>query len=251
MDEDMKDFLDSFGITAPPAGDDTDPPSDPPSDPPATDPPQDPPGSEPPATDPASKTDPAQNPANDKQTQAFAAMRVENSTLKNTLQSVAAVLGITETKDLSALSEAIKVKALEAQAKQQNVPVEMLQKLDRLENLEQQFTATQLQTQAAIGFQKVAEQFKLGNEELVAFAQSLLADGLNPYEKQVDLVKEYRDRNWETIINQAVETAVRAEQERAAKAGKASDPGTEKGGVPGAQDKITTIKDLDSLISKW
>lgn len=252
-DEELQDFLTSFGIT----GDDT-PPGDngdetPPADNGDDVPPAD--GDTPPAegnTPPEGDTPPAQPPVNDKANQMFAAMRVENSTLKGTLQNVARVLGIEGSNDIAAMAEAIQAKALEAQAKQTNMPVEVLQKLERLEKLEHQFTSTQTQQQAILGFQKVAEQFKLDNDGVMAFAAELLQNNINPYETPVDLVREYRDRHWDQIVKAEVEAAVRAEQERAAKAtSQGSEPGSNQGGTPGATDKINTVKDLDALMSKW
>lgn len=260
MDEDMNDFLTSFGIDPgtvgngggtqdPPA--ETTPPGDetPPGDDGGTTPPDDtPPGDTPPAED----TPPPNTPPADRTNQVFAAMRVENSTLKSTLADVAKVLGIDNVSDPVAMAAAIREKALEAQSKQTNVPVEILQKLDRLENLETQFTHAQLQQQAVLGFQKLADTFKLDNDGIIAFATQLLQDNINPYETPVDLVQEYRNRNWDKILNDSVAAAVRAEQERAAKANsQGSDPNQNQGGLPGATDKINTVKDLDVLMSKW
>lgn len=262
MDEDMNDFLASFGITPEGAGTggEQDPPEGdkPPAgnEPPPADgdgagtPPPDGAGNEPPPA--GNETPPATPPVDQKANQAFAAMRTENATLKSTLADVAKVLGIDGASDPVAMAAAIREKALEAQSKQTNIPVEILQKLDRLENLETQFTHTQLQQQAMLGFQKVAETYKLDNDGVIAFAAQLLQENINPYETPVDLVQEYRNRNWEKIVQAEVAAAVRAEQERAANAGShGSDPNQNQGGLPGATDKINTVKDLDNLISKW
>lgn len=254
------DFLAAFGITEPPADPPTDPPTEPPADPPSdppTDPPVDPP-SDPPVDPPKDSPEdpPAAPPAKpeekpDKAAQAFAQMRVENSTYKQTLNQVAKILGITEVKDPVALSEAIKAKALESQAKQENIPVEILQKLDRLEKMEEKFETETRKTQSAIGFQTVKDKFNLDEKKLIEFAQSLLDDGINPHEQDVDLVAEYRSRNFDTLLKEAEDRGRAAEAARIEKAkNHGSDPGDNNGNPPGAQEKISTVKDLDKYFNE-
>lgn len=249
------DFLEAFGITETPPADE--PPVTEPDTtegdgetPPADDTPPEgtpPPDDTPPAEEPPAATPPV---ADQKAANAFAQMRVENTTLKKTLESVAELLGLTDVKDPDQLASSIKTKVLEAQAKQSNVPVEILQKLDRLQGLEQQFTETQLKTQAAVGFQGLVTQYGLNNDQLVAFAQELINNGMNPYEKQVDVVREYKILHYDELVSAAAEKARQEEAARAAKAAsQSSTPGSTKGGNPGGQGKINSVKELDNYFS--
>ena len=249
-------FLEAFGITDPaPAAAES-----PATEPPATEPPatEDPAATDPPA-DPADPADPAPNtdpepapapPQPDRTAQAFAAMRVENSTYKNTLKNVANILGISDVTDPVAMAEAIQAKALEAQAKKDNVPLETLQRLSRLEQLEQEMTQEKLKTQAVSGFEQVAKTFKLPEAEVISFGQELMQLGINPLEQPIDLVAAYRELHWETLLAKAAEQGRQEEAARAAKAGQhSSEPGAAVGGTPGAQDKVNTVKDLDNFFN--
>ena len=194
---------------------------------------------------------PQQQPKPDRASQAFAQMRVENTAYKNTLQNVASILGIEGIQNPVELAEAIKVKAMEAQSKKDNIPLEMLQRLDRLETLEKQFTQSQLQQTTLAGLQTLQNQFKLSDDKLVGFVQTLLSEGINPYETPVDLVNEYRTRNFDALLREAEERGRAAEAARAAKANQhSSNPGTNVGGTPGEQDKITTVKGLDDFFAQ-
>ena len=249
-------FLAAFGITdpapaatdPPPAATDPEPITDPDPEPAATDPD---PGTDP--TDPAPNTDPEPAPAPpqpDRAAQAFAQMRVENNAYKNTLKNVANILGITEVNDPVAMAEAIQAKALEAQAKKENVPLETLQRLSRLEQLEQELTHEKLKSQAVSGFEQVAKTFKLSEAEVVGFGQQLAGLGINPLEQPIDLVAAYRELHWETLLAKAAEQGRQEEAARAAKAGQHStEPGAAVGGTPGAQDKVNTVKDLDNFFN--
>lgn len=250
------DLLEAFGITDPaPAA--AEPPA---TEPPATEPPatEEPAATDPPAepadpAEPAPNTDPEPAPAPpqpDRTAQAFAQMRVENSTYKNTLKNVANILGIAEVNDPVAMAEAIQAKALEAQAKKENVPLETLQRLSKLEQLEQELTHEKLKSQAVTGFEQVAKTFKLSEAEVVGFGQQLAGLGINPLEQPIDLVTAYRELHWETLLAKAAEQGRQEEAARAAKAGQhSSEPGAAVGGTPGAQDKVTTVKDLDNFFN--
>lgn len=249
-------FLAAFGITdpapaatdPPPAATDPEPITDPDPEPAATDP--DPAPADP---DPAPNPDPEPAPAPpqpDRTAQAFAQLRVENSTYKNTLKNVANILGISDVTDPVAMAEAIQAKALEAQAKKENVPLETLQRLSRLEQLEQEMTQEKLKTQAVTGFEQVAKQFQLSESEVISFGQELMQLGINPLEQSVDLVATYRELHWESLMAAAIEKGRQEEAARAAKAGQhSSEPGAAVGGTPGAQDKVNTVKDLDNFFN--
>jgi hypothetical protein len=178
-------------------------------------------------------------------------MRIELSKYKKTLEGVAGTLGLDVSQDTDKLTEAVRAKVLEAQAKKDNVPVEVLQRLDQLEQLETTFQRQQLQTQAALGFENVKKQFGLDDTKVIEFAKTLLADNINPYEQAIDLVAEYRNRNWEALIKEAEEKGRLAEVQRATKAAThGTEPGAQTGGTPGEPSKINTVADLDKFFQE-
>lgn len=188
--------------------------------------------------------DQTNNSNTNKSAQAFAAMRVELNQKNKMLENVATVLGL-DPKSKDSMDQ-LQTKLTEALAKKQGLPVETLERLNRLEELEQQRNIEQVRNNAFAGFQQVKTQFGLNDEQLQAFANELVADGKNPFVQQLDLVTEYKLKNFDKLLEQAKNQGAQAEIERAAKANNnASTPGTNQGGASGQEvDKITTVKQL-------
>lgn len=185
-----------------------------------------------------------QNNSTSKSAQAFAAMRVELAQKNKLLEGVATVLGL-DPKSKESMSQ-LESKLTESLAKKQGIPVETLQRLNRLEELEQQRAAETVRNNAFAGFQKVKTQFGLNDTELQDFANELVAEGKNPFVQSLDLVTEYKLKNFDRLLEQAKNQGAQDEIARAAKANNnASTPGNKQGGAADQElDKITTIKQL-------
>ena len=185
-----------------------------------------------------------------KQSQAFAAMRVELSQKNRMLENVATVLGL-DPKSKDSMNQ-LQTKLTEALAKKQGIPTETLERLNRLEELEQQRNVEQIRNNAFLGFQKVKTQFTLTDDELQSFANELVADGKNPFTTPLDLVTEYKLRNFDKLLAKAKEQGVQDEIARAAKASNnASTPGKKQGGAANPDaDKITTVKQLNDWLNQ-
>ena len=199
--------------------------------------------------DPAQAPDKNTNAKANKQAQAFAQMRITNQQQQQLINQIAQVVGITDTKDHNAVLKALQNLAIKAQAQKQGIPEEVLAKINRLENMEQEYQKQQTYLAAGRGFQNIKDQFKLDDEALESFAQELIADGINPYEHMVDLVSEYRNRHFDELIEQAVQRGIAQEAQRAAKAGaQGSTPTNTSGGRDDSEPhKITTVAELN----KW
>ena len=193
-----------------------------------------------------------QNNANqvNKQSQAFAAMRVELSQKNKMLENVATVLGL-DPKSKDSMNQ-LQTKLTEALAKKQGIPTETLERLNRLEELEQQRNVETIRNNAFLGFQKVKTQFTLTDDELQSFANELVADGKNPFTTPLDLVTEYKLRNFDKLLEKAKAQGVQDEIARAAKASNnASTPGKKQGGAANPDaDKITTVKQLNEWLNQ-
>lgn len=185
--------------------------------------------------------------ATNKASQAFAAMRVELSQKNKLLEGVASVLGL-DPKSKDSMNQ-IQSKLNEALAKKQGIPVETLERLNRLEQMEEQRNIEQIRNNAFLGFQKVKTTFNLNDDELQSFANDLVAEGKNPFTTNVDLMTEYKLKNFDKLLEQAKNQGVQSEIERASRAqNNASIPNQSNGGT-GDQtpDKITSVKEL----TKW
>lgn len=195
-------------------------------------------------TEPETKPEPAPTPAN----RAFAELRVKTQKYEKILKSLGNLLGAQDVNDPDAILNLVQEKVLQAQAKQQNIPVELLQKLDLLEAESQARQKDALMQQALIGFQNVKNQFGLDDKGLDAFAEELAQKGINPFAQQIDLVKVYRDFHFEDIIAKEVQKAVEAERQRALKAAKESTTPGSATGVTGeaTPSQIKTAAELEN-----
>jgi len=204
----------------------------------------DPAPTDPEPTEPETKPEPAPTPAN----KAFAEMRVKTQKYEKILKSLGNLLGAQDVNDPDVILNLVQEKVLQAQAKQQNIPVELLQKLDLLEAESQARQKDALTQQALIGFQNVKNQFGLDDKGLDAFADELAQKGINPFAQQIDLVKVYRDFHFEDIIAKEVQKAVEAERQRALKAAtESTTPGSTTGVGEGATpSQIKTAAELEN-----
>lgn len=186
-----------------------------------------------------------------KSAQAFAAMRVELANKNKLLEGVATVLGL-DPKQKDSMDQ-LQTKLNEALAKKQGLPVETLERLNKLEELEQQRNIETIRNNAFQGFQKVKTQFGLSDTELQEFANSLVADGKNPFVMPLDLVTEYKLKNFDKLLEQAKNQGAQDEINRAAKANNnASTPNNKQGGAAqnNEPEKITTVKQLNDWFNQ-
>jgi hypothetical protein len=249
----LESVLNAFGVqqtppanTDPPAGD---PPAATETDPPAGD---DPPATDPPPADPNNppETNNNDDPPLDKSAQKFAEMRVQNKNYQKIISGVAQILGVTDQNPdnvMNSLNDLV----LKAQAKKENIPEDVYKRLQTLEQRDQEYTQKEIREAAYFGFQQVKDTFKLDNQKLNDFATELQKNGMNPFEQQVDLVKEYRNMHFDEMLQAAVAEGIRQEAERAANAANHSSTPNNKQGQGGADpEKITTVAQLDSWFNK-
>lgn len=236
----------------PPQGD---PPADPakkPDDPP-------PAGDDPPPADPAKKDPPPADPANPEDVfagkghnKAFAEMRIANTKYLGLFTRLGNAIGIQGAQEPEQIVEAIAAKIRELEAKQVNVPPEFLERVERGEQAMQELRQNQLREQAALGFQKVKTEFKLNDEELVAFANQLNDAQINPFTMEVNLMDEYRRLNFDTIVQKRIEEALAKEAARQDKVdGHSSTPPATKGAGGGTETKINTVAGMKNFLAKF
>ena len=187
--------------------------------------------------------------ANTKQAQAFAQMRIANQQQTQLIKQIAEVVGVKDIKDPKALVDALQQVVVKAQSQKQGIPEEVLTRLNQLENMNSEYQRQQAYLAAGRGFQTIKDNYGLDDNALEAFAQELIADGLNPYEQPIDLVAEYKLRNFDRMLEEAVQKGIDQEAQRAAKAGaQSSTPSTTTGGRTDTETpKINSVSELN----KW
>jgi hypothetical protein len=182
---------------------------------------------------------------------AFAAMRVQN---RKTTEALAAVLqqhGLDPNlaNDPDALIAQANQARLEEEAKRQNVPTELLQRLTDLEAKDREAQQRRLTDAALAGFQAVKNQYNLNNQDIAAFAKQLQDAGTNPFEQEMDLVHHYKLHNLDKIIAAETQKAV----ENALKNQKTStqfstQPSKTQGKESAGTERIDTMAQFDRFL---
>lgn len=182
-----------------------------------------------------------------KQAFAFAQLRQEANQKKQLLTGLQKILNIPEDTPMEDVMSKVQEAIVKAQAKQTGVPEDIINKINNLEQRDKEYRAHQLQENAYLGFSKIQKEFGLDQAGVKAFAVELLKDNMNPFEQDIDVIKEYKLRHFNDIIQAEVAKAVQAEQQRAAKAGtQSTQPGNTQGQTKGETGKINSIKELDN-----
>lgn len=155
-----------------------------------------------------------QNPDNQKRTpnDAFAAMRIQNKKVTDALAAVLQQHGLDPNlaNNPDALLQQAEQARIEEEAKKQNVPTELLQRLTQLETRDREARQKHLADTALAGFQTVKNTYNLSNEDIAAFAKQLQDAGTNPFEQEMDLVHHYKLHNLDKIIAAETQKAVEA-----------------------------------------
>lgn len=192
---------------------------------------------------------PQTKPQDDKAAHAFAQMRIQNNRLLTLLSKIAKATGIeyTDNNDLLAKLDDDSITKLAAK---QNVPVELLKRMEQLEQRDLIARQEKLQQAAFLGFQKVKDTYDLTEDELRAFALELDAAGKNPFEQPIDLVTEYKLTHFDDIVTKKANAAVQAALAKSSAADKHSSKPNSANGKPdsGKPDKISTVAGLNSIL---
>jgi len=184
--------------------------------------------------------------------EAFAAMRVQN---KKITQALAAVLqqhgldpALANNPD-QLISDAENAR-LEQEAKKQNVPVDLLQRLTQLERENAENKQKRLANEALQGFQNLKNKYGLSNQDISAFAKQLQDAGTNPFEQEMDLEQHYKLHNLDKIIaaesQKAVEEALRNQQNASQHS---TVPDKSQGKEASGVDQIDTMAQFDRFIA--
>lgn len=211
------------------------------------------PASETPSTTQTPAKDTSLNPEEkfNKQDHAFAQMRIENKDLSDLLMNLAKATGqnpknITEAKDM------LKEGLTKVVSKNRNIPEDVLREMEEDKRALAEYKQNQARQKALAGFQSVKDTFGLSREDVNSFADKLIENKLNPFEQDLDLVKEYRNLYFEDLIAKAREEGVQEERARSIKAQQNSTtPSTQKGVAENTGNQgtpIKTVEDLDKLL---
>lgn len=239
-----------------------------PAEPPATEPPKDgevvtepageveqpagePAGEPPTGAEPEPETKPAEQlkPEINASAKAFAEMRIQNKKYKDVIEGLAKLTGV-QADSPENLIEKVNEILLGAQAKKDNVPLELVKEVQSLRSLQTDLVKQQREQTAILGLRKLSETYSLDNNAITKFVEELIEKGQNPLENEIDVVEAYKALHFDDIVKMQVEKALAENKARLEKAqAQGSTPQTQIGGGTQEPTKITDIKSLDALLA--
>lgn len=184
-----------------------------------------------------------------KQNYAFAQQRQQIKAQEQFIKNLGRLIGMENAKP-DEIQNKIQEVLLEKQSKEQNVSVELLQRLEKAEAIIQENQEIKLRNQVQDSFAELVEKYSLGPDDADAFTQYLIENDKNPMEHpEVDIMAEYLKLHHEDLVKIAVDAALNKEKERQDKVkDKSSSPTPGGSGDPG-ESKVETVADLDKLFN--
>lgn len=180
---------------------------------------------------------------------AFAKMRTENAAMAKSMQATAQILGLDPRMPVEKLAVEIQKAANNAIAKKQNVDPAIYNRLTELEEINARYQRAEVEKNIMQSLDTIKKRFGATDDDLTVFVQTLDSEGYNPFVPGANLVNEFIQRNFDTILNNRVNAAIQEEQARAAKAGGASKPSAKQGQEDSSEPKeIKTQAEFDSFM---
>lgn len=191
-----------------------------------------------------------QNTQQQKDANAFAQMRVQNKQYSDMLEKIAKAAGIEYTSPEDMMQK-LNDDALTKLAAQQNVPVELLKRMEVMEAQANAYVQMQNQNRLTTEFSNLRTKYNLDDASMLAFAQQLEADKVDP--ATVNVEREYIARNLDAIIAARTQAAVEEALRRDSQAGThGTMPNVAQGSSANGganQHKVTTTAELNALLA--
>lgn len=182
----------------------------------------------------------------------FARLRTENKKQANLLKNLGKAIGMDSKATVEEVAEKVNEILLQKEAKEKNIPVEIMQRLQELESIAAENTRVKIENETQKAFTNLAEKYNLESDALTAFANELAANGKNPFDGvEVDIESEYIKLHHADIVKAAVDAALNAENQRKEKVEKHAGsrvPGSSTESGDG-EKKIESVADLDKYFS--
>jgi hypothetical protein len=162
---------------------------------------------------------------------------------------IAKAVGI-EYKDDNDLFTKLNDYSIQNLAKQQNVPAELLQRMELLEHNNQLYEQEQRKQQVLVGFQTLKNTYNLSDDQLASFVYELNDAGKNPLLVNINLDEAYKTMHFDEILASRVQKEVQAALAKSSVADTHSTtPNNKSGrGNEGSTAKINTISALDDML---
>lgn len=182
-----------------------------------------------------------------KQNQAFRDMRQQleqERKYADVVRRIAKQQGVSEDQIIQNFEQ----KQMEREAKEQNVPVEMLERVKRLEKDKEQLETQTFQKDFNNNVEKTKEEFGLGDEDIKKVFSAYKENGWNP--KEVSFDQAYKLSNFDTILEKRVEAEKQKQLEAKRKRKNGATIPDGKGGSPKTNTGNLSDEEHDDILKE-
>jgi len=195
-------------------------------------------------SEPASKESTRQS----RQNHAFAEQRLQIKKQNDFIRNIGKLIGFDEKASLEEIQEKVKDVLLEKEAKENNIPVDLMKRLERAESVIQENDQIKLEKKITEAFTDLIDEHNLSKEDVDGFTQYLIDNGKNPMlDPNVDLQAEYLKLHYKDMVKAAVDAALEKESSRKKKVDEQASSGVGSSPSDKEEAKITSVKDLDEV----
>lgn len=185
-----------------------------------------------------------------KQNYAFAQQRQQIKEHNDFIRTIGKLIGFDENASPEDIKAKVKDVLIEKEAKDQNISVELMRRLDKAEEVIQENQRIKLENKVTGEFADLIEEYSLDKEDIDAFTQHLIEEGKNPLlDERVDIKAEYLKLHYQDLIDAAVKAALAKEEARQKKVEEKAASGVSKGAADKGDSKVNSVKELDDLFA--
>lgn len=196
------------------------------------------------------ETKPSSKSSQSKQNYAFAEQRLQIKQNEKFMRSLGKLIGFDDNASIEDIQNKIKEVLIEKEAKDNNISVELAQRLDRAEELIQENDRIKLEKKVQEDFSDLIDKHNLDEEAINEFTTYLLDNGKNPLvDRNVDIESEYLKLHYQDMVNQAVADALAKEEARRKKVEDKAPSSVSKAPGDKSESKISSVKDLDDVFA--
>lgn len=186
-----------------------------------------------------------------KQNHAFAEQRLQIKQNEQFIRDIGKLIGFDSKASLSDIQDKVKEVLLEKEAKDNNVSVDIMRRLDRADALIQENERIKLEKKVTEDFSELIDKHNLSEEDVQEFTAYLIDNGKNPMlDPSVDIASEYLKLHYEDMVKKAVDAALEKEEARQKKVEEKAASATSKSAADKEETKISSVKDLDDVFAK-
>lgn len=183
-----------------------------------------------------------------RQNHAFAEQRLQIKKQNDFIKNIGKLIGFDEKASLEEIQEKVKDVLLEKEAKENNISVDLMKRLERAESLLQENDQIKLEKKVTEAFTDLIDEYDLSKEDVDDFTEYLINNGKNPMlDSNVDMKAEYLKLHYKDMVQAAVNAALEKENSRKKKVDEQASSGVGSSPNDKEEAKITSVKDLDAV----